>query len=219
MWRLNWIHPFIDGNGRTTRAVSYYVLCVKLGFRIPGVKTIPQMVAENKNPYYKSLEAADGAEGKGDLDVSGMNVLLKDLLAAQMLEAIERADSISTSPARSAGGTMPKPPSRQGTSRDGAEALFSVKAGATFGAVALLFFMVLVLLQVFGHKVPEEAKYLIVIVLALAGGLSAAFLGGHASARGSVPLPKAQQHPVRYAVTGGIAVVIILLILGKLLFL
>ena len=22
MWRLNWIHPFVDGNGRTSRAVS-----------------------------------------------------------------------------------------------------------------------------------------------------------------------------------------------------
>jgi fido (protein-threonine AMPylation protein) len=32
MWRLNWIHPFVDGNGRTTRAVSYYVLCCRLGF-------------------------------------------------------------------------------------------------------------------------------------------------------------------------------------------
>ena len=26
MWRLNWIHPFLDGNGRTSRAVSYLVL-------------------------------------------------------------------------------------------------------------------------------------------------------------------------------------------------
>jgi len=31
MWQLNWIHPFVDGNGRTARAVSYLVLCVKLG--------------------------------------------------------------------------------------------------------------------------------------------------------------------------------------------
>ena len=27
MWRLNWIHPFSDGNGRTSRMVSYVVLC------------------------------------------------------------------------------------------------------------------------------------------------------------------------------------------------
>jgi Fic family protein len=26
MWRLNWIHPFTDGNGRTSRVASYVVL-------------------------------------------------------------------------------------------------------------------------------------------------------------------------------------------------
>ncbi len=27
LWRLNWIHPFTDGNGRTARATSYLALC------------------------------------------------------------------------------------------------------------------------------------------------------------------------------------------------
>ena len=26
LWRLNWIHPFIEGNGRTARATCYYLL-------------------------------------------------------------------------------------------------------------------------------------------------------------------------------------------------
>src|SRR5271168_360137 len=26
MWRLNWIHPFADGNGRTSRILSFFVL-------------------------------------------------------------------------------------------------------------------------------------------------------------------------------------------------
>jgi Fic family protein len=30
LWKLNWIHPFSDGNGRTARMVSYLVLSVKL---------------------------------------------------------------------------------------------------------------------------------------------------------------------------------------------
>src|SRR5829696_5603344 len=30
MWRVNWIHPFTDGNGRTARTLSYAVLCIKL---------------------------------------------------------------------------------------------------------------------------------------------------------------------------------------------
>src|SRR5437763_12836601 len=45
LWRLNWIHPFTDGNGRTARAVAYLVLCVRLGYRLPGTKTIPELIA------------------------------------------------------------------------------------------------------------------------------------------------------------------------------
>lgn len=220
MWRLNWIHPFVDGNGRTTRAVSYYVLCAKLAFRIPGVKTIPELVASNKDPYYKMLEAADEACQKSHLDVTGMEQLLKDLLAAQMLEAIEKAESPpKTYPRRSS-----DPPSArlspQTPNREGPLATpFSTKVGALFGLLALLFFMTLVMLEVFGSEVPQGAKYLVVIVLALAGALSTAFLGGHASARGTIPLPSAQEHPFRYAVSGGVAVLFLLLILGYWLFL
>src|ERR1700691_2453032 len=35
LWKLNWIHPFADGNGRTARAVSYAVLCIKLDGLLP----------------------------------------------------------------------------------------------------------------------------------------------------------------------------------------
>jgi Fic family protein len=42
MWRLNWIHPFTDGNGRTSRAVAYFVLCAKVGYRLPGHSTVPE---------------------------------------------------------------------------------------------------------------------------------------------------------------------------------
>ena len=97
--------------------------------------------------------------------------------------------------------------------------MFSTKSGAAFGAAALMFFMLLVLLRILGYEIPKDAKYLIVIVLALSGGLSTAFLGGHASARGSIPIPNAQQYPLRYAISGGIAVLVILLILGWYLFL
>jgi Fic family protein len=50
LWRLNWIRPFTDGNGRTSRAVSYLVLCVGLGYRLPGSKTIPEQIADEKTP-------------------------------------------------------------------------------------------------------------------------------------------------------------------------
>ncbi len=36
MWKVNWIHPFSGGNGRTSRALSYLVLCSRLGYKLPG---------------------------------------------------------------------------------------------------------------------------------------------------------------------------------------
>lgn len=37
-WRLNWIHPYADGNGRTSRATAYLVLSVRAGWLLPGKK-------------------------------------------------------------------------------------------------------------------------------------------------------------------------------------
>lgn len=48
MWRLNWIHPYPDGNGRTSRAASYLVLSVRTGYVLPGEVTIPEQIAASK---------------------------------------------------------------------------------------------------------------------------------------------------------------------------
>jgi Fic family protein len=91
MWRLNWVHPFDDGNGRTSRTVSFIVLCVRLGFRLPGRHTIPEQIAENKAPYYKALEAADNAHQEGRIDVSKLEHLLEAMLADQLIEVYNTA--------------------------------------------------------------------------------------------------------------------------------
>ena len=93
MWRLNWIHPFEDGNGRTSRAISYLVLCSVLGDRLPGRKTIPEQIAENKTPYYDALEKADEAWANGDLDLSAMIDLLEGYLAAQLKSVFDQASA------------------------------------------------------------------------------------------------------------------------------
>lgn len=80
LWRMNWIHPFTDGNGRTARAVAYLILCVRLGYRLPGTKTVPELIATDKDPYYAALEAADA----GDLSV--LEKLLSALLAQQLYD-------------------------------------------------------------------------------------------------------------------------------------
>ncbi len=91
MWRINWIHPFDDGNGRTARAASYFVLCVKLRNRLPGKPTIPDLIAEQKPPYYESLEAADAAWADGRLNLDALEALLEAHLAAQLVSAVEEA--------------------------------------------------------------------------------------------------------------------------------
>ncbi|MFE0752815.1 Fic family protein [Inquilinus sp. NPDC058860] len=91
MWRLNWIHPFDDGNGRTSRIVSYLILCAHLGSRLPGSKTIPDQISENKDPYYKALESADQTWKQGKLDLAALEKLLEDLLAAQLVSIMEQA--------------------------------------------------------------------------------------------------------------------------------
>lgn len=93
LWRLNWIHPFNDGNGRTARAVCYYLLAVcyyllsvRMGHILPGKKAIPERIRENRNGYVAALRAADRAWDNGELDFTEMEQYLADLLEAQLRE-------------------------------------------------------------------------------------------------------------------------------------
>lgn len=91
MWRLNWIHPFADGNGRTSRILSYMVLCGGLSHKLPGTRTIPEQISQNKAPYYKALEKADTAFKKGRIDVGQMERLLEGYLTNQLTDLHEQA--------------------------------------------------------------------------------------------------------------------------------
>lgn len=84
MWRLNWIHPFFGGNGRTSRSISYLVMCVLLGRLLPGEKAIPHFISEEKTPYYRALRDADGHWSNGVVNVSEMESLISSLLAKQL---------------------------------------------------------------------------------------------------------------------------------------
>jgi Fic family protein len=91
LWRLNWIHPFTDGNGRTARATSYLVLCLRIGHPLYGANSVPAQIALDKKPYYDALEAADAAARDGGTDVSQLEDLLEALLARQLLGVLEGA--------------------------------------------------------------------------------------------------------------------------------
>lgn len=89
MWRLNWIHPFSDGNGRTSRMASYIVLSIKAGYLLPGAVTIPEQIVDNRTPYFEALEEADKAQDDGTIDVSAMEELLERLLAIQLVRVLD----------------------------------------------------------------------------------------------------------------------------------
>jgi Fic family protein len=91
MWRLNWIHPFADGNGRTSRMLSFVVLSVRLGAVLPGTPTLPDLIVDHRPLYEDALDAADDAWKKGHVDVSKMETLLERLLARQLARVYELA--------------------------------------------------------------------------------------------------------------------------------
>ncbi|MFY9656648.1 MAG: Fic family protein [Methylocystis sp.] len=84
LWRLNWIHPFIEGNGRTARAVCYYLLCARSGKLLPGRKIVPERIRENREGYEEALKHADRAWDAGHLDFTKMEDYLAGLLSAQL---------------------------------------------------------------------------------------------------------------------------------------
>lgn len=86
LWRLNWIHPFIEGNGRTARATCYYLLCVRSGALLPGRKILPERIKDNRSDYVSALVAADAAWDDGHLDFSEMEEFLARLVEAQLLD-------------------------------------------------------------------------------------------------------------------------------------
>ena len=86
LWRMNWIHPFVEGNGRTARAACYYILCVKSG-GLPGGKIIvPERIRHDRTPYYEALSEADRAWENGELLFPKMENYLARLLDEQIMD-------------------------------------------------------------------------------------------------------------------------------------
>lgn len=84
LWRLNFIHPFINGNGRTARAASYFVLCVKAGAWLPGTVILPELLRRERATYVSALVHADNSLQGGRLDLVPLHTLMSDLLAEQL---------------------------------------------------------------------------------------------------------------------------------------
>lgn len=90
LWRLNWIHPFAGGNGRTARALAYLIVCIENGATLPGVPSMPALVAQRRDEYVECLVAADRSEKGGKLDLSEMTSFLREVLTQQLESAVAK---------------------------------------------------------------------------------------------------------------------------------
>ncbi len=89
MWRLNWIHPFPNGNGRTSRAVAHLVLNAKAGHLLPGSPKVVEQISQHKEPYYECLGAADKVyKETNNYDVTQLESYLSALLQQQLRNAL-----------------------------------------------------------------------------------------------------------------------------------
>lgn len=93
LWRLNHIHPFINGNGRTARAACYFILCVTAGGWLKGETILPELIRQNHAEYTAALIAADRSLATGTLDMSVLHTLVSRLLGEQLQSAAPPADS------------------------------------------------------------------------------------------------------------------------------
>ncbi|MBR7972959.1 Fic family protein [Burkholderia vietnamiensis] len=80
LWRFNWIHPFINGNGRTARAACYFLLCLKAGGWLSGTVILPELIKRERVRYVAGLQFADSTGG----DIRLLHGLLSDLLFEQL---------------------------------------------------------------------------------------------------------------------------------------
>ena len=88
LWRLNNIHPFINGNGRTARAACYFVLCLKLGGWPDGSMILPELIRRDRDEYCVALQKAhDAFKNTGQPDLGDLHSMLTRLLNEQLASA------------------------------------------------------------------------------------------------------------------------------------
>lgn len=87
LWRMCWIHPFVEGNGRTARATSYMTMCLKHGKLLPAKNSVVSQIVTDRSPYYASLREADEIyKTTQDIDAAlrGVEVMLSGMLVKQL---------------------------------------------------------------------------------------------------------------------------------------
>lgn len=92
LWRVNWIHPFAGGNGRTARAAAYLALCMRAEMMIPGERPLPAWICGERDAYIEALRSVDaslaGEDGRPDQsrepNLTEMNRFIERLVCEQV---------------------------------------------------------------------------------------------------------------------------------------
>jgi Fic family protein len=90
LWRLNWIHPFRNGNGRISREVAYIILNARSKQLLPSRNSIVEQISSDptiRRRYDQGLRMADslyGATNNFDQCVKPLGDLLAELLKNQI---------------------------------------------------------------------------------------------------------------------------------------
>lgn len=87
LWFFNWVHPFPGGNGRTARAIAYLILCMDMNRMVPGVPTMPKLIADDRDGYIDVLRAVDRAYKK--LEGTGEHILDHPQLLRPMIAYLD----------------------------------------------------------------------------------------------------------------------------------
>lgn len=82
LWRVNWVHPFENGNGRTARQLAYIILCVKSGGMLPGRNTIIAQIKDNRPAYTHALRLADAG------DMGPLEQMITEYLKVQLRDGL-----------------------------------------------------------------------------------------------------------------------------------
>jgi len=83
LWKINHIHPFANGNGRTARVTCFFVLCLKFGGLIDGDILLPDRIKASRAEYVRALKQADASSAAGHLDLGPLHALVTRLLGEQ----------------------------------------------------------------------------------------------------------------------------------------